>query len=349
MTEQTQSQTQSQSNGPKKLTFKHRNKPHQIESSKALIKSLNPVLSTRKIEMTQGVSIGDLIKMPVNPKKEIFYETIRTKINEDLEGLVEDDLKYLYEMYNEEYFRGGLSTDKPINWKLSRLLTRTAGYCETKNDSYTIALAYKKFMGLFLDEDGPKYYLNGGLNCYTRLEVMLNTFEHELVHLYFTINYPNEKVHHGDQFKDLAYHLFGHTDIRHALDVDVTTTSVTREEIVGWEYVSWTDEKSQQQMIGRIIQLNQQTVSLTKLEDGRKWLIPYERIHNVQPDPPQDLLDKAEKRQTKTVSDFKLNQEIKYDSRGTIGTGKIIKLNPKKAQVQDPSGKVYLVPYEIIL
>lgn len=276
------------------------------------------------------------------------------EIADDLSGLTEQKLNKLYQLYNQEYFLQGLtcSADQHLRFELSNRMTSTAGVCEyerrKKVDYYLIKMAFQLIRTLFSDHQ--TIYRVNGLDCRTHLEVFLNIFEHELVHLWFQLRRDHHEQH-GKQFQLMVKKLFGHTDFRHNLKTDINVFGVDQREIKHFQFVSFQIQDNQVKS-GRVMKFNLKTVGVRIFGEKGEWRIPYSQIKKVEYQPSADdlMAERTMLNQLKTKDDFFLNQKVQFESKDGLLPGVIIKLNPKRAKVKlNDNGLMYDVPYQILV
>jgi hypothetical protein len=134
----------------------------------------------------------------------------------------EQDLQYLIFGYDEQFFNEELSdyllhqkTDFHIRYSkpADELRKGWAGVCQMENDKVTILL-HPGFNSLAFK---PGHVEEGcGVLCYDRLDCLMATLEHELVHMMMLVFYRAFKIAHGKPFQTLARGLFGHRLFTHA-------------------------------------------------------------------------------------------------------------------------------------
>ena len=135
-----------------------------------------------------------------------------------------DDLKLLFELYDELYFGSLLCqcVDRDqLSFRLSRRMTRAGGnttrwtYANRPGVArYEIAVSTPLLFQSFND---PEHKVKvTGLECDSRLDGLMRVMEHELVHLIEMLVWSDSScaMH---RFQNIASRFFGHTDHRHEL------------------------------------------------------------------------------------------------------------------------------------
>ena len=135
-----------------------------------------------------------------------------------------DDIKLLYELYDENYFSGHLGrtlVPKLITFRLSGRMTRAGGKTTRWTDRlrrrdpwYEITIATTLLFQSF--QDPEREITVSGLPCHTRMDGLMRIMEHELVHLIEMLIWTDSScaMH---RFQGIASRNFGHTDHRHNL------------------------------------------------------------------------------------------------------------------------------------
>lgn len=135
-----------------------------------------------------------------------------------------DDLRLLFELYDEYFFGGGLGQAlrrSPLTFRLSRRMTRAGGTTTRfrarfgrRNSRYEIAVSTTL---LFESFKNPERGITvTGLECDSRLDALMRIMEHELVHLAEMIVWDDSSCSQR-RFQGIASRIFGHTDHRHDL------------------------------------------------------------------------------------------------------------------------------------
>lgn len=182
------------------------------------------------------------------------------------------DLKLLYELYDEVFFKGILEQSFKGNLKfsLSSLLSRSAAktlcprnIARLKPEQVTIEIRMgTHFFYKYNEIDNDKWV--GGIMTQNSLEALQLVFEHELCHFIEFVNY-HESSCRRKRFKNMAYLLFGHRESSHKLP--------TNREIVKAKYnlnigdaVCFIFEKKE--MTGIINNINKRATVMVKDKKG---------------------------------------------------------------------------------
>ena len=140
----------------------------------------------------------------------------------NFDSLHPDDLRLLYELYDETYFDGRLSSvlkSSDISFRLSRRMTRAGGKTtmwkrRSTGTTFEIAVSTTLLFQSFNDPERPITVT--GLECDHRLDALMRVMEHELVHLAEMLVWTDSNCALF-RFQDIASRFFGHTDHRHDL------------------------------------------------------------------------------------------------------------------------------------
>lgn len=148
----------------------------------------------------------------------------------DFRRIHPDDLRLLFELYDEHFFDGALQSSlppSPISFRLSRRMTRAGGkttrFLNRRAGAiprYEIAVSTTLLFESFRNPE--RGITVTGLECTSRLEALMRIMEHELVHLTEMILWEQSSCAR-ERFQGIASRLFGHTDHRH----DLTTPTET--------------------------------------------------------------------------------------------------------------------------
>lgn len=139
----------------------------------------------------------------------------------NFDSLHPDDLRLLYELYDETYFGGEIARLVPsskISFRLSRRMTRAGGkttrWTRISGVTYEIAISTTLLFQSFNDPE--RAITVTGLECEHRLDALMRVMEHELVHLAEMLVWSDSNCSLF-RFQDIASRMFGHTDHRHDL------------------------------------------------------------------------------------------------------------------------------------
>ena len=170
---------------------------------KSLIQSITPLSINPTPQLTNVNQYNTLerkcipIKYPVSGDLSIqTVESKRAHILQNLkaegftgENISTQTLNRMFTLYDQDFFCNQLSaalTSKNMSmiFEFSIRLTKTAGKCrvDTKTKTATIIISTKVFQSLFCTGK-PNYVETNGFKCFSRIEALQLTFEHELIHL----------------------------------------------------------------------------------------------------------------------------------------------------------------------
>lgn len=131
------------------------------------------------------------------------------------------DVAHLCEQYDLRVFDGrfaGLGPDR-IRYRVSdRATASLAGKCERlgKPGSFTYRISVNADPLFRNFQEGFPEVTVCGLPCRDRIDALLLTVEHELVHLFEMISHGDSDCS-ADRFRGLARDIFGHTETRHEM------------------------------------------------------------------------------------------------------------------------------------
>jgi hypothetical protein len=267
-------------------------------------KSIKSFVDTKKGLTTEKLcSFLSSTKFKPSEIELLFYSVYNAIINAglspSLENLKEKYLVKLFTIIDDVYFdsiiqrkmkEGKLKLELKVSTRFSRL----AGRCskEIKTDGkerscfFMITMAKDLFSDPFLKK-GLKSQVSNGIEYYNPLSTFISTLQHEMIHLVImdfcpTLDAPGG---HSDTFKLISKRLFGHTEHKHLLGVDVELFGVTKEELAkrmrrGEAYIKIlladdkkVSAKGGEVTIAKIEKLNPKKV---KVKIGKLlWSIPY--------------------------------------------------------------------------
>lgn len=220
-------------------------------------------------------------------------------IKTDVSNISESYLLKLYKIWNKIYFDDKfLETSKNISlkFKLSNRMTKTAGYCSYRGCNYTVTMA--AFIGKKLNNLGIT--VANGVKCRNGLQCFLLIFQHELIHLLNAI-YCVEAIKtyggHGSIFRDIVKNIYGHTEYKHNIGVDMEVAGVSKKDLVGRRAVSWSyDGESHKAFIVKLNPKRVRVITFENVESGsrRYWNTPYAIIHKDEPEFDEKLFKKFE-------------------------------------------------------
>jgi len=160
-------------------------------------------------------------------QKKIKAEVLRLKLveTEMFQSLPVSAIKGIYDLYDKYVFNGYLNKEYPnVVFGNSIKSNKVLGYYEPRYQRIRIN---GNLLMSSLQTDKPEAC--NGVVCHTHLDILLNVFEHELVHLIVQNNCKNRRKHHGEWFQAVARQLFGHTQFRHSLGRPVNSSEYDEE------------------------------------------------------------------------------------------------------------------------
>jgi len=144
----------------------------------------------------------------------------KTIKNNKLEQISTNDLYLLFDLYDKYVFNNFFANNfnEPLNFSLSKKMTRAAGKTivtsrQGSSPSYEIRMGINFFFQYYLTDSEKKV---SGIITTSPLEAFLIVFEHEICHLIEFYKFGNSSCK-KNAFKNMAYKLFKHTDVYHAL------------------------------------------------------------------------------------------------------------------------------------
>jgi predicted SprT family Zn-dependent metalloprotease len=168
-------------------------------------------------------------------RNKIYRQFISTSLNVKngvITKISEEDLKLLFDLYNSIFFKGYFDDDfkSRIKFSLSSRMTRSAGktiYPKNLINMKVQDAAFEIRMGV---DFFFKYYeinedkLVNGIKTKDSLEAFQLVFEHELCHLIELREFRTSDCK-KDRFKTIAYNIFEHRDVYHALPTNAQIAS----------------------------------------------------------------------------------------------------------------------------
>jgi hypothetical protein len=156
--------------------------------------------------------------------RQILIETLQRNgghlSDPDVPELTVEDLKQLFLLYDRIYFGGILSRQagNTLTFRLSNRMTRNAGKLSYRKNDMKAELCISTRLLYLKDVTSGKPVLINGIECHSRLAVLLTIFEHELTH-WIELNRFGNTSCKRKRFQDLSLKLFGHTGVTHHLGV----------------------------------------------------------------------------------------------------------------------------------
>lgn len=146
-----------------------------------------------------------------------------------------EDIKLLFDLYDEIFFNGWIKEDFKgrIKFSLSTKMTRSAGKTMFPKNLNRIKMEAADFEIRMGTNFFLKYYETdrdkavNGIKTSDSLEAIQLVFEHELCHFLEAVEFKKTSCS-GIRFKTIAHNIFGHRDVYHALP--------TSREIAGTKY-----------------------------------------------------------------------------------------------------------------
>jgi hypothetical protein len=170
-------------------------------------------------------------KMKISEKREIvrreFLSQSENIENGDVKTISEEDLRLLFNLYDEQFFKGYFSNffQGILRFSLSKRMNKNAGKTimlkslksrPIQQEVYEIVIAVKFFFNYeYLDRDKKV----NGIYTFDALNALQLVFEHEICHLVEFYIFKKSSCK-GSRFKNLANNIFGHTDVYHQLPTE---------------------------------------------------------------------------------------------------------------------------------
>lgn len=197
-----------------------------------------------------------------------------------------EDLYLLFDLYDKiffDYFFRSNIGDR-LRFSLSQRMSSNAGKTVVRGNSYEIVIAVKFLFNYAMLERNKKV---NGIITTDSFDALQLVFEHELCHVIEFILFKKSSCKKST-FKNLAFNLFGHTDVYHQLP--------TEREIVGKMYGLKIGDKvafivENKKYIGTINSINKRAAVMVSDSRGRyidrqgnkytKWYVPLSRIQKI--------------------------------------------------------------------
>lgn len=306
-----------------------------------------------------------------------FRKLVASKLGEkgvpsNFEKITAKQLEYIFELYDRLLFKGDLT--KKLKTSNSKLLFSTsviknashAGLCTqnrkhgVRECTYTLTLPYAFYVKLF--NKGETSYYNGGIECNTRLECYIITFEHELCHFIhhlfidqsLAISGRKYTLGHGRLFMCLMRKVFYLEHYRHNMAEGADAREIlTKATTSIGQVVQFTTNKgvaykaiviAKLPVNARVIVYEVDSTGIVKVVNSDKspgeWRLPYEVLR------PSTLSQTERKR----IESMKLSHESKhgvaltkstavlgglvtFTNNGIVHVGVLLKKNPATALV----------------
>jgi len=185
------------------------------------------------------------------------------------------DIEHLFHLYDKKFFNNQLSNNLSISLRTSNKLTRSAGmvnFSKRKQEA-RISLSLTLIFQSYLKQ--PEGYLVNGIFCKTPLTALMRVLEHEIVHLLEYILNGSSNCS-NPQFLKMAYELFGHTESKHMLGIELQNYVDLKTLKVG-DMVSFPYHGKIHK--GSIINIKKNvTIAVDGLYNSRKYYVPLDVI-----------------------------------------------------------------------
>jgi hypothetical protein len=207
-------------------------RPNTLTQGMAAV-TLNPTPQPTNTFGTQCISIkypvfGDISKQMVETKRAHIFQKL-TSEGFHSENINIQTLYRMFNLYDQDFFCNQLSTalttkNISMNFEFSNRLVKTAGKCRVDNKTKiaTIIISAKVFQSLFCTGKS-NYVETNGFKCFSRIEALQLTLEHELIHLAINLSpTPHKKgdnvyKSHGKFFVALINAYFKQQGTTHTL------------------------------------------------------------------------------------------------------------------------------------
>jgi hypothetical protein len=285
--------------------------------------------------------------LPENTLNNMFYSVYvgiaKEGLKIDLSNVNDAFLTKIYEKIDRVYFNEELSRllkEKKSFVKFTvtdKFQSGVAGHCRTDGSScsWVVAINVKTHTDPFIKYSSQK---NSGVECYSPLECLMRTFQHELIHLIIENFCPVPRhAMHGKLFQAIALYRFGQTDFRHVLGKE-EGIGVEKEDIRDWKTASFNNRG--QIMSGWIVNLSQKTAKIL-LQNGMTVKVPYGLILPEQP------VIAGEKPRIYTKDSMKGWKTFTAKIGGVEKRLTVVKLNPQKV-IGFLDGKKWNIPYVFV-
>jgi len=131
-----------------------------------------------------------------------------------------EDIRFLFSLYDKYFFDLKLLKSYDIDFGISLKLTRSAGI--TRFQKYTSKIEIKFSYPLIFNkfnqsQDG---FMVNGVFCQNPQQALMRVMEHEIVHLLEFLT-DGKSSCSKPRFIQLAYQLFGHTENKHKIGIEI--------------------------------------------------------------------------------------------------------------------------------
>jgi len=228
-----------------------------------------------------------------NSIRNIFITKSKNVKTGDIQCMSNDDLKILFELYDEEflnsYFRRNFKGT--LTFSLSTRMTSAAGktiysrkikLLEEAEETYEIRMGIKFFFQYYKVERDK---IVSGIKTKDSLEAFQIVFEHELCHL-IELHLYKESSCKKLRFKTMVYNMFAHTDVVHQLPSQKEIISEKYGLIIGQKVSFLNDGKKYN---GFIYKINKRATVMVKDNKGTyrdgmgnvysKWYVQFGKLN----------------------------------------------------------------------
>lgn len=254
--------------------------------------------------------------------------------NPNFETVPENILQPMFELYDELFFNNQLSqmmsrTKTQLILQFNNRLTSSGGQCSSKECVYTIELSQPIMLNTF--RKGEKSHTSNGLQCYNRLDCIMNVFEHELIHFIIGMTHKHIKgdpiyKSHGLYFVHLMRAYFGHTEFKHSLNRETIYNPGKKEDFKVGDIVSY-KSKTGNVVTGKISKLNPTRAIIGDQSVGYQILQLAKDVKEKEIEETGDI--RTSPIFTQPVSHFRVGDIISYTIKGETSTDIIKSVNPK--------------------
>jgi len=226
-------------------------------------------------------------------RNELFASSDNIKCGK-LEKFADSDLYLLFRIYDNLYLNDWFKNNFEgiiINFKFSRRLKSSAGITKCQKN---ISIPEKQTFEIDISADflfdyhkvDRDIYVNG-IKTEDSLDALMLVFEHELCHVLENLQYGKTSCR-GKRFKNMAYMLFGHTDVTHALPTNYEINQLNYKLKIGDRAAFEFEGKAMQGIINRI---NKRATVMVENQNGKyidrlgkryqKFYVPLDMLHKI--------------------------------------------------------------------
>jgi len=216
-------------------------------------------------------SVSEVIKKR-NTIRNKFISKSKNVENGNIECMSNDDLKTLFDLYDEEFFNGYFSRrfNGNLTFSLSTRMTSSAGktiysrkikQLQETEEAYEIRMGIKFFYQYYKVERDK---IVSGINTKDSLEAFQIVFEHELCHL-IELHLYKESSCKKIRFRTMVNGMFAHTEVFHQLPSQKEIISEKYGLLIG-QKVSFVNEGKKYS--GVIYKINKRATVMVKDKKG---------------------------------------------------------------------------------